>query len=342
MVLPFARHFIGPLLKGVLYPGDKWAYAQIRGVPTKSPAGIIYDSPDLLAEIQRDPVMGPLQLINAPHWQGKVANLADKDKSTVCIAFVDPSGTASAALAKASVSMFGARTPVLIMGDSPVIRQCGRCHELGHTTTTCRKPAGFLRCYKCGGAHLESAHGAVCKGPHEKPGVCQCRYPCLLCGKRGHHARDRNCPKRGRLAPPPLESTGAVQRPPPLAPTSALAAPASADAPAASPPPASPAAPPGASPAPARVDNAPPYSPSRPQPLPFTLVTRSKPSKRARQRAAKAATAATTPLPTESRGSPPPAPPPAPTDAAGPTASPAPALTTRPVANAPTTCPPPP
>ena len=124
LVLPFARHFIAPLLKGVLYPGDKWAYAQIRGVPTKSPAGVIYDSPDLLAEIQRDPVMGLLQLINAPHWQGKVANLADKDRSTVCIAFVDPSGSASAALAKASVSMFGARTPVLIMGglarDPPV------------------------------------------------------------------------------------------------------------------------------------------------------------------------------------------------------------------------------
>ena len=173
-ILPFAKHFIAPLLKGVLYPGDKWAYAQIRGVPTKSPSGVVYDGPELLTELQRDPVLGPLQLINAPHWQGKVANLADKEKSTVCIAFVDPSGSALTALAKATVSMFGARTPVLIMGDLPVIRQCGRCHELGHTTATCRKPAGFLRCYKCGGAHLETAHGAVCKGPHEKPGVCHC------------------------------------------------------------------------------------------------------------------------------------------------------------------------
>ena len=290
-VLPFARHFIAPLLKGVLYPGDKWAYAQLRGVPTKSPSGVVYDGPELLAELQRDPVLGPLQLVNAPHWQGKVANLADKEKLTVCIAFVDPCGSASAALAKAVVSMFGARTPVLVMGESPVIHQCSRCHELGHTTATCRKPAGFLRCYKCGGAHLATAHGAVCKGPHEKPGVCQCRYPCLLCGKRGHHARDRSCPKQGRLAPPPLESTGAVQCPvDPLAPTPAPVAPAvpralvraPADAPAAPSPPAPPVPPqtvpppPAATPAipltPPQVDTATPYSPSRPQ-LPFTLVT---------------------------------------------------------------------
>ena len=80
---------------------------------------------------------------------------------------------------------------------------------------------------------------------------------------------------------------------------------------------------PGASAAPPRVDDAPPYSPSRPQPLPFTLVTRSKPSKRARQRAAKAAGApkpaspnAPTPAPTAPTSStaatpaPAPAPPP--------------------------------
>lgn len=128
-VLPFAKHFIALLLKGVLYPGDKWAYDQIHGFPTKSPLGIIYDGPELLAEIQRNPVMRPLQLINVPHWQGKVANLADKEQSTVCIAFVDPSSTASAALARLE-----SPGSVLIMGDSPVIRQCGHCHELGHTT----------------------------------------------------------------------------------------------------------------------------------------------------------------------------------------------------------------
>lgn len=179
----------------------------------------------------------------------------DKDQSTVCTAFVGPSGSASAALAKASVSMFGARTPILIMGDLPVICQCDCCHKLGHTTTMCCKPVGFLRCYNCGGVHLKSAYGAVCKGLHEKPGVCECHYACLLCGKHSHHTRDCNCPKQGCLAPLLLESAGVVQHPSaPLAPTSAPA-----DAPVAPPPP----NPPSATPCvPARIDNIPLYSPS--------------------------------------------------------------------------------
>ena len=52
VILPFADHFICPLLKGVLYPGDKWVYVQLHGVPMKNPQGIVYDGRELLDEVQ--------------------------------------------------------------------------------------------------------------------------------------------------------------------------------------------------------------------------------------------------------------------------------------------------
>jgi len=51
-ILPFCEHFICLLLRGILYPGDKWVYIQLCGVPTKNLQGVVYNTLELLAEVQ--------------------------------------------------------------------------------------------------------------------------------------------------------------------------------------------------------------------------------------------------------------------------------------------------
>src|SRR6201996_9624383 len=152
--------------------------------------------------------------MNLPYWQGKVKNMVGQDKSMICLTLVHPDGTIAACAAKAGIHMFGAMCTVIVMGDEPVVCQCSHCHLLGHNMSGCWLKAGTIKCYICGGAHLVQAHGAHCKDEHTIPGVCCCKYKCLLCGKLGHHACTCSCPKWGHIDPPPLESPGGPVLPP--------------------------------------------------------------------------------------------------------------------------------
>ena len=101
------------------------------------------------------------------------------------------------------VFMFGSPVKFVVSGDKPALIQCGRCHLLGHNKNSllCKVPRTAVRCSHCGGAHDS---GFECKGQHKVAGRCDCVVKCNLCGKQGHHARSRACPKRGDFAPPKL------------------------------------------------------------------------------------------------------------------------------------------
>ena len=53
-----------------------------------------------------------------------------------------------------------------------------------------------VKCFICGGKHHGSTHDYECAGKHKTPGVCDCKYKCMLCGDTKHNAASINCPKK--------------------------------------------------------------------------------------------------------------------------------------------------
>ena len=207
-VTPFAEALIEPLRVGRLVQGDKWTWAQLRGVPTKRPDGSLWNNAELTRELQRNPTFCTITLCMPAHWHGNIANMEGKPSATVVVAFVDKDGALSRDIGKTGVHMYGVRTPFVVLGDNPRFMQCGRCHLLGHSTEMCQLKASTLKCYICGGGHAASQHARFCNGSHAIAGRCTCKFRCLLCGKMGHHTRSHDCPKRGRFPAVPLETMG--------------------------------------------------------------------------------------------------------------------------------------
>lgn len=102
--------------------------------------------------------------------------------------------------------MFGKRVVFYPTGDKPTLIQCGRCHMLGHNLNSrhCKVPKNAFRCARCGGQHHTDDHDFECKALHSTGGRCDCPAKCILCGRTGHTARSRECPKRGDFRPPTL------------------------------------------------------------------------------------------------------------------------------------------
>jgi hypothetical protein len=193
-------------------------WAQARRVPTLNARGELYDNDTLTAELRRNPIFSAVPLCIKAHWHGNIDNIRAKPDraATVMFAYLDRDGTLSRDIGRAGIHMFGVKTLFVVVGENPRFVQCGWCHHLNHTTEECRLKAGAFRCYICGGARQSTQHNRECKGKHAIGGVCNCAFPCLLCGKTGHHARSRSCPKRGSFRATPLD--GETQPPQPAPP----------------------------------------------------------------------------------------------------------------------------
>ena len=98
--------------------------------------------------------------------------------------------------------MFGAACEAKVFNSLPVIRQCDRCHRLGHSTERCRLPPTVTVCALCGGRHAARNHPAFCKTRSNHTNLdCNCPVTCTNCiGARlpgkGHMSRDITCPLR--------------------------------------------------------------------------------------------------------------------------------------------------
>jgi hypothetical protein len=109
--------------------------------------------------------------------------------------------------------MFGRQVKFVCAGDSPLLVQCSRCHQVGHyfSSPKCRLPPGDNKCFRCGGPHHSDNHNFECNSPHTVQGVCNCPKKCILCKGIGHTARDKACPRRGDFAPPRLQRPAPVE-----------------------------------------------------------------------------------------------------------------------------------
>ena len=215
-IVPFAAALISPLKVGELRPLDGWLWTQLREVPTTGQDGVVYDNDTLTAELLRNPVFYGVTLCTLAHWQKSVEKVMHDAEATLQVSYLDETGEITKAIQRSEIHMFGRRVKFFVIGNNPRLAQCSRCHDIGHEARSplCKLPANAVKCHLCGGSHHSLKHDHACKGIHKVAGKCDCKRKCILCKGSGHHARSRNCPKRGNFAPPPLtkhEERGPLQ-----------------------------------------------------------------------------------------------------------------------------------
>jgi hypothetical protein len=186
-----------------LVPTKGWTWVQLRQVPTEDLDHCIWGPEDLLNAFTANPCFKDVLICVQLHWQGNPLN-NDKLFSTVLAAIINEDNSICQAALTHGVRMFGAQVKFLRCGDNPTLQQCGRCHMLGHYSSSprCKLPKNTVKCYRCSKAHDGQNHDYECTAKHKVLGKCDCVLKCLLCKKTDHHTRSRSCLKRGDFAPP--------------------------------------------------------------------------------------------------------------------------------------------
>ncbi|KAN0128913.1 hypothetical protein V8E53_013286 [Lactarius tabidus] len=179
-----------------LVPTKGWTWLQLQQVPTEDLDGCVWGSEDLLSAFTANPCFKDALICVQPHWQGNPLN-NDKLFSTVLAAIIDEDNSICQSALSHGVCMFGAQVKFLRCGDNPTLQQCGRCHMLGHYSSSprCKLPKNTIKCYCCGKAHDGRDHDYECNAKHKVLGKCDCSLKCLLCKKTDHHARSCSCLK---------------------------------------------------------------------------------------------------------------------------------------------------
>ncbi|KAH9031227.1 hypothetical protein EDB85DRAFT_2241827 [Lactarius pseudohatsudake] len=201
-ILQFSKFLLQPFPGGTLLPAEGWCWAQLRDVRLRDDDGHIFSEDTLMTELIHNPVFQGIPFVTKPHWLNDITKI-ETDTSTVVFAYIDTTGKVAAQAMKEGVYMFNFGVKFVFAGDSPRPKQCGRCFEMGHLTNApgC-KWNGKNRCVRCYKAHHHDDHNMHCTATHAAADRCDCKFPCLLCGKTGHNARSRTCSVRGDFPPP--------------------------------------------------------------------------------------------------------------------------------------------
>ena len=177
-------------------PSDGWMWVHLRGVPTASFDGVVYNHEELAKEVFSNECFQGLFVPGPPSWLQHPAFVQTQEKATVMMAYVDRENKVTNRAKKETIVMFGRQVQFVPVGDKPIQYQCSRCWAIGHRNKECRLVAGAIRCFICGKSHHGNVHNYECSGKHVIPGVCSCAFKCLVCGGADHHAASPKCPKK--------------------------------------------------------------------------------------------------------------------------------------------------
>ena len=177
-------------------PSDGWMWVHLRGVPTASFDGIVYNHEELANEVFSNECFQGLFVPGPPSWLQHPAFVQTQEKATVMMAYVDRDNKITTRAKKETIVMFGRQVQFVPVGDKPIQFQCSRCWAIGHRNKECRLAPGVVRCFICGKSHHGNVHNYECTGKHTIPGVCSCAFKCLVCGGADHHAASPKCPKK--------------------------------------------------------------------------------------------------------------------------------------------------
>ena len=144
----------------------------------------------LFDELCQNPVfVGHLPLA-APQWLFNPEKLLESDKqaSSITFSFHDPTGKGLELMKRSCVGMFGKLVTIRSWEARPILSQCTRCLQLGHTVDRCRRHKDLVVCSKCGGAHEDALHHFNCpRSDRHKGRGCDCPPSCFLCIAQGNH-----------------------------------------------------------------------------------------------------------------------------------------------------------
>jgi hypothetical protein len=191
-----------------IVPTKGWTWVQLRGVDVsylEDDVDYVYEGAQLLQAFAANPCFQGADIMVPPHFQGNPSNFRQRT-ATVIAAISDPDNTRCQRASAEGVCMFGRQVKFVQAGDSPLLVQCSRCHQVGHyfSSPKCKLAPGQNKCFHCGGPHHSNNHDFECTGPHAVQGVCNCLKKCILCKGNGHTARDKACPCHGDFVPPCL------------------------------------------------------------------------------------------------------------------------------------------
>ncbi|KAI0285199.1 hypothetical protein BC826DRAFT_1109376 [Russula brevipes] len=157
-----------------LVPKARFSCVRVFDVPILSNA---YEPEDLQAEVLRNPHLKGMTFIQPPRWFFKAHG--DRQKDSILLTIFNPSNKFTPLLARRPIWMFGSQCKARRFDSRPVLRQCVRCHKLGHSEDRCtRRDPRFLRCRKCSGGHPTADHELRCptRALH-KSSVCDVHCP---------------------------------------------------------------------------------------------------------------------------------------------------------------------
>jgi len=205
-VLHFRHVLCSPFRPGAsILPQRGYTRISIGFVP------IIYDaqgnrptSEALTAELELNDAFKGLRVVSKPQWLRSSFEV-HQSRSSVLISFLDEDGSRLSRIAKNPVFMFGAPCVAKVFNSLPLIRQCLRCHKLGHLIEKCNLSANIIICPICGGRHMFNVHASKCLTANLHTDLnCHCPLKCINCVSarlpgKGHLARDLSCPLRKKF-----------------------------------------------------------------------------------------------------------------------------------------------
>jgi hypothetical protein len=208
-ILEASEIILQPFPEAALIPCSGWSRVTFNGVPTSDPEGRgPYSEAQLLEELARNPICADLMIVLPPRWV-RAVELFTSPHSSISFAFHDPDGEITRMMAHAPLAMFGRAVTFKKWLARPPLRQCPRCHKLGHLPPRCPLLKDAVRCYICGDNHTASDHPLKCKaaGTHAVPGVCDCLVKCINCNQDGHSAKATFCKARDAFKVPAHNAT---------------------------------------------------------------------------------------------------------------------------------------
>lgn len=199
------KYLLGPFPGGTLAPVGGWSRILLTGIPTSDDAGKIHSEADLETALRLNPILERIQFVMPPRWLLRPDDISKK-YAALTFSVHDPDGSLTKEILQSPIGAFGARALPRRFESRPPLRQCARCHRLGHTASDpgCQLKRDAVRCYLCAGTHTADDHPTNCRraSQHEEHGICNCPVKCINCRKAGHHALDLTCPDRARFRIP--------------------------------------------------------------------------------------------------------------------------------------------
>jgi len=202
-ILKFSSTLCSPFgLGSSIVPQRGFTQVIVHSVPIVYSNGVRPESKALSAELARNEACTGLCIIQQPKWLRSTLT-AEQTQSSILFAFLDKDGSRLQHLTSRPVFLYGAPCIVKLFNSLPLIRQCDRCHALGHDVKNCRRPKNSIICPLCAGHHLAKDHGFKCVNAkaHHTSLSCTCPPTCINCKAKGlksvgHVTRDLSCPLR--------------------------------------------------------------------------------------------------------------------------------------------------